>query len=65
VVVSLSYPPYEVVLPNVFLKLIQLHQRIRFTSTATVEAAIATAVPNAPSIFQEVYVITCVALDLL
>jgi hypothetical protein len=35
--------PGEAVLPNVSLKLIQLHQRIRFTSTAT-----ATAVPNAP-----------------
>jgi hypothetical protein len=36
-------------LPNVSLILIQLHQLIRFTSTSAVEAATATAVPNAPS----------------
>jgi hypothetical protein len=41
----------EAVLPNVFPKLIQLHQQIRFTSTATAEAATATAVPNAPFVF--------------
>jgi hypothetical protein len=33
----------EAVLPNVSLKLIQLHQLISFTSTATTEAATATA----------------------
>jgi hypothetical protein len=33
--------PREVVLPKVYLKLIQLHQQIRFTSTATAEAATA------------------------
>jgi hypothetical protein len=31
-----------------FSKTNQLHHRIRFTSTATAEAATATAVPNAP-----------------
>jgi hypothetical protein len=39
--------PGEAVLPNVFLKRIQLPHRIRFTSTATAGAG---ALPNAPSV---------------
>jgi hypothetical protein len=42
----------EVVLPKVSVKLIRLHQRIRFTNTVIAKAATATgrAMPNAPYI---------------
>jgi hypothetical protein len=48
-VISLSCPPYEVVLTNVPLKQFQIHRRIRFTSTATAGDTTTTVVPIGPN----------------